>query len=199
MKNKIPAVSINQQTKQNWSCDSTSNVKKKRGEAERIKLISKCLSLLLTAVLATVVCALPAAASPAAEVDLSTLLSTADGFAKAGKDLYFTAAQSLYRWEEDESASLIARGIGGQLVGDTNALYALDFSRRALTLLTLSQTAPAVPAEVYPLDSPALLDAASAPRLLRGYVASDGWLFLLVESDLPLKTDLLALSLADGR
>lgn len=175
------------------------NVKKKRGEAERIKLISKCLSLLLTAVLATVVCALPAAASPAAEVDLSTLLSTADGFAKAGKDLYFTAAQSLYRWEEDESASFIAQGIDGQLVGDTDALYALDFIRRALTRLTLSQAAPAVPAEVYPLDSSALLDAASAPRLLRGYVASDGWLFLLVESDLPLKTDLLALSLADGR
>lgn len=175
------------------------NVKKKRGEAERMKLISKCLSLLLTAVLATVACALPAAAASAAEVDLPTLLSTADSFAKVGKDLYFTVAQSLYRWETDESASLIAQGVGGQLVGDTDALYALDFSRRTLTLLTLSQAGPVVPAEVYLLDSPALLDAAGAPRLLRGYAASDGWLFLLVESDLPLKTDLLTLRLADGR
>lgn len=49
------------------------------------------------------------------------------------------------------------------------------------------------------MDSPALLDATGAPRLLRGYAASDGWLFLLVESDLPLKTDLLTLRLADGR
>lgn len=124
--------------------------------------------------LATVACALPAAAASAAEVDLSTLLSTADSFAKAGKDLYFTVAQSLYRWEADESASLIAQGVGGQLVGDTNALYALDFSRRTLTRLTLSQAGPVVPAEVYLLDSPALLDAAGAPRLLRGYAASDG-------------------------
>ncbi len=132
-------------------------------------------------------------------MDLPTLLSTADGFVKAEKNLYFTAAQSLYRWKEDESASLIAQGIGGQLVGDTDALYALDFSRRTLTRLPLSQAAPAVPAEVYPLDSPALLDAAGAPRLLRGYAASGGWLFLLVESDLPLKTDLLTLRLSDGR
>lgn len=88
--------------------------------------------------LATVACALPAAASSAAEVDLSTLLSTADGFAKAGKDLYFTVAQSLYRCEEDESTSLIAQGIGGQLVGDKDALCALDFSRRTLTRLPLS-------------------------------------------------------------
>lgn len=83
-------------------------------------------------------------------------------------------------------------------MGDTNALYALDFSRRTLTRLTL-KAGPVVPAEVYLLDSPALLDAAGAPRLLRGYAASDGWLFLLVESDLPLKTDLLTLRLADGR
>ena len=67
----------------------------------------------------------PATASSAAEVDLSTLLSTADGFAKAGKDLYFTVAQSLYRWAEGKSASFIAQGVDGRLVGDTNALMHL--------------------------------------------------------------------------
>ena len=83
-------------------------------------------------------------------------------------------------------------------MGDTNALYTLDLTRRALTRLTISESGPAVPAEVCPLDCPALLDAAGALRLLYGFAISDGWLYLLVESDIPLKTDVLALCLADG-
>lgn len=39
----------------------------------------------------------------------------------------------------------------------------------------------------------------AALRLMRGYAVSGGWLYLLVESDITLKTDLLALCLANGQ
>lgn len=164
-----------------------------------MKRMTKGLLFLLTAVFIAVLCALPAAASPVEASDLPALLSAADGFARAGETLYFTVAQCLYRWDGDGCATRVAQGIDGQLAGDADALYALNFNRRTLTRLTFPEAGHVVPDEVRTLDSPALLDAAGALRLLRGYAVSGGWLYLLVESDVPLKTDLLALCLGNDR
>ena len=158
----------------------------------------KCLLFLLTVVLSIMACAPYAPVSSPEKPTPSSLLSSADGFAQAGEALYFTTASRLYRWDGSNGVILLAQGVEGQLMGDTNALYTLDLTRRALTRLTISESGPAVPAEVCPLDCPALLDAAGALRLLYGFAISDGWLYLLVESDIPLKTDVLALCLADG-
>ena len=89
--------------------------------------------------------------------------------------------------------------IRDRLTGDTSSLYVLNFRRGTLTRLDISEADHVVSSEIYPLDSPALLDAAGALRLMRGYAVSGGWLYLLVESDVPLKTDLLALCLDNGQ
>lgn len=164
-----------------------------------MKRMTKGLLFLLTTVFTAALCALPASASSVAEADLPALLSAADGFARAGEALYFTVAQCLYRWDGDSCATRVAQGVDGQLAGDADELYALNFNGRTLTRLTFPEAGHAVPAEVRTLDSPALLDAAGMLRPLRSYAVSDGWLYLLVESDVPLKTDLLALCLADGQ
>ena len=164
-----------------------------------MKRMTKGLLFLLTTVFTVALCALPAAASPVAEADLPALLSCADGFARTGEVLYFTVAQCLYRWDGDNCATRVAQGIDGQLTGDTDALYALNFNGRTLTRLTFPEAGHAVPAEVRTLDSPALLDAAGTLRPLLSYAVSGGWLYLLAESDVPSKTDLLALCLADGQ
>ena len=93
----------------------------------------------------------------------------------------------------------MGQGIDGQLMGDAASLYVLNFRRGILTRLDISEADRVVPSEIYLLDSPALLDAVGALRLLRGCAVSGGWLYLLVESDVPLKTDLLALRLADDQ
>ena len=164
-----------------------------------MKRMAKGLLFLLTTVFTAALCALPAAASSVAEADLPALLSAADGFARAGEALYFTVAQCLYRWDGDSCATRVAQGVDGQLAGDADELYALNFNGRTLTRLTFPESGNAVPDEVRTLDSPALLDTAGALRPLRGCAVSGGWLYLLVESDVPLKTDLLALCLDDGR
>ncbi len=164
-----------------------------------MKRMTKGLLFLLTTVFTAALCALPAAASSVAEADLPALLSAADGFARAGEALYFTVAQCLYRWDGDSCATRVAQGVDGQLAGDADELYALNFNGRTLTRLTFPESGNAVPDEVRTLDSPALLDTAGALRPLRGCAVSGGWLYLLVESDVPLKTDLLALCLDDGR
>ena len=163
-----------------------------------MKRMTKGLLFLLTTVFTAALCALPAAASSVAEADLPALLSAADGFARAGEALYFTVAQCLYRWDGDSCATRVAQGVDGQLAGDADELYALNFNGRTLTRLTFPESGNAVPDEVRTLDSPALLDTAGALRPLRGCAVSGGWLYLLVESDVPLKTDLLALCLDDG-
>src|SRR5699024_2911441 len=101
--------------------------------------MTKGLLFLLTAVFIAVLCALPAAASPVEASDLPALLSAADGFARAGETLYFTVAQCLYRWDGDGCATRVAQGIDGQLAGDADALYALNFNRRTLTRLTFPE------------------------------------------------------------
>lgn len=164
-----------------------------------MKRMTKGLLFLLTTVFTAALCALPASASSVAEADLPALLSAADGFACAGEALYFTVAQCLYRWDGDSCATRVAQGVDGQLAGDADELYALNFNGRTLTRLTFPESGNAVPDEVRTLDSPALLDTAGALRPLRGCAVSGGWLYLLVESDVPLKTDLLALCLDDGR
>lgn len=164
-----------------------------------MKRMTKGLLFLLTTVFTAALCALPASASSVAEADLPALLSAADGFARAGEALYFTVAQCLYRWDGDSCATRVAQGVDGQLAGDADELYALNFNGRTLTRLTFPESGNAVPDEVRTLDSPALLDTAGALRPLRGCAVSGGWLYLLVESDVPLKTDLLALCLDDGR
>lgn len=164
-----------------------------------MKRMTKGLLFLLTTVFTAALCALPAAASSVAEADLPALLSAADGFARAGEALYFTVAQCLYRWDGDSCATRVAQGVDGQLAGDADELYALNFNGRTLTRLTFPESGNAVPDEVRTLDSPALLDTAGALRPWRGCAVSGGWLYLLVESDVPLKTDLLALCLADGQ
>lgn len=164
-----------------------------------MKRMTKGLLFLLTTVFTAALCALPASASSVAEADLPALLSAADGFARAGEALYFTVAQCLYRWDGDSCATRVAQGVDGQLAGDADELYALNFNGRTLTRLTFPESGNAVPDEVRTLDSPALLDTAGALRPLRGCAVSGGWLYLLVESDVPLKTDLLALCLGDGR
>lgn len=156
----------------------------------------KWLLLLLTAVFAAAF-SLPAAAD--GSMDPSPPLSSADGFAKAGETLYFTVESRLYRWAESGGVTLVGQGIDGQLMGDTSSLYVLNFRRGILTRLDISEADHVVSSEIYPLDSPALLDAAGALRLMRGYAVSGGWLYLLVESDIPLKTDLLAMRLDDGQ
>lgn len=127
------------------------------------------------------------------------LLSAADGFARAGEALYFTgrAMPLPLGWGQLRHAG--RAGVDGQLAGDADELYALNFNGRTLTRLTFPESGNAVPDEVRTLDSPALLDTAGALRPLRGCAVSGGWLYLLVESDVPLKTDLLALCLDDGR
>lgn len=158
----------------------------------------KWLVLLLTAVFAAAF-SLPAAAATDGSTDPSPLLSAADGFAKAGETLYFTVGSRLYRWDESGGVTLVGQGIDGQLTGDCASLYVLNFRRGALTRLDTSEADLVIFCESYPLDSPALLDTAGALRPLRGCAVSGGWLYLLVESDVPLKTDLLALCLDDGR
>lgn len=158
----------------------------------------KWLVLLLTAVFAAAF-SLPAAAATDGSTDPSPLLSAADGFAKAGETLYFTVGSRLYRLDESGGVTLVGQGIDGQLTGDCASLYVLNFRRGALTRLDTSEADHVIFCESYPLDSPALLDAAGTLRPLRGCAVSGGWLYLLVESDVPLKTDLLALCLADGQ
>lgn len=158
----------------------------------------KWLLLLLTAVFA-VAFSLPVAVATDGSTDPSPLLSAADGFAMAGETLYFTVESRLYRWDESGCVTLVGQGIDGQLMGDTSSLYVLNFRRGTLTRLDISEADHVVSSEIYPLDSPALLDAAGALRLMRGYAVSGGWLYLLVESDITLKTDLLALCLANGQ
>lgn len=165
-------------------------------EADSMK--PKWLLLLLTAVFA-VAFSLPVAVATDGSTDPSPLLSAADGFAMAGETLYFTVESRLYRWDESGCVTLVGQGIDGQLMGDTSSLYVLNFRRGTLTRLDISEAGHVVSSEIYPLDSPALLDAAGALRLMRGYAVSGGWLYLLVESDVPLKTDLLALCLANGQ
>ena len=92
-------------------------------------------------------------------------------------------AQCLYRWDGDSCATRVAQGVDGQLAGDADELYALNFNGRTLTRLTFPESGNAVPDEVRTLDSPALLDTAGALRPLRGCAVSGGWLYLLVESD----------------
>lgn len=158
----------------------------------------KWLLLLLTAVFA-VAFSLPVAVATDGSTAPSLLLSAADGFAMAGETLYFTVESRLYRWDENGCVTLVGQGIDGQLTGDTSSLYVLNFRRGTLTRLDISEADHVVSSEIYPLDSPALLDAAGALRLMRGCAVSGGWLYLLVESDVPLKTDLLALRLADDQ
>lgn len=158
----------------------------------------KWLLLLLTAVFA-VAFSLPVAVATDGSTAPSLLLSAADGFAMAGETLYFTVESRLYRWDENGCVTLVGQGIDGQLMGDAASLYVLNFRRGILTRLDISEADRVVPSEIYLLDSPALLDAAGALRLLRGCAVSGGWLYLLVESDVPLKTDLLALRLADDQ
>ena len=156
----------------------------------------KWLLFLLTAVFAATL-SLPAAADGG--MDPSPLLTAADGFAKADETLYFTVDSCLYRWAESDGVTLVGQGIDGQLMGDTASLYVLNFRRGILTRLDIREADRVVPSEIYLLDSPALLDAAGALRLLRGCAVSGGWLYLLVESDVPLKTDLLALRLGNDQ
>ena len=158
----------------------------------------KWLLLLLTAVFA-VAFSLPVAVATDGSTAPSLLLSAADGFAMAGETLYFTVESRLYRWDENGCVTLVGQGIDGQLMGDAASLYVLNFRRGILTRLDISEADRVVPSEIYLLDSPALLDAVGALRLLRGCAVSGGWLYLLVESDVPLKTDLLALRLADDQ
>lgn len=165
-------------------------------EADSMK--PKWLLLLLTAVFA-VAFSLPVAVATDGSTAPSLLLSAADGFAMAGETLYFTVESRLYRWDENGCVTLVGQGIDGQLTGDTSSLYVLNFRRGTLTRLDISEADHVVSSEIYPLDSPALLDAAGTLRLLRGYAVSGGWLYLLVESDIPLKTDLLAMRLDDGQ
>ena len=165
-------------------------------EADSMK--PKWLLLLLTAVFA-VAFSLPVAVATDGSTDPSPLLSAADGFAMAGETLYFTVESRLYRWDENGCVTLVGQGIDGQLTGDTSSLYVLNFRRGTLTRLDISEADHVVSSEIYPLDSPALLDAAGALRLMRGYAVSGGWLYLLVESDITLKTDLLALCLASNQ
>lgn len=158
----------------------------------------KWLLLLLTAAFA-VAFSLSVAMATDGSTAPSSLLSAADGFAMAGKTLYFTVESRLYRWNESSGVTLVGQGIDGQITGDTSSLYVLNFRRGTLTRLDISEADHVVSSEIYPLDSPALLDAAGALRLMRGYAVSGGWLYLLVESDIPLKTDLLALCLASNQ
>lgn len=158
----------------------------------------KWLLLLLTAVFAAAF-SLPVAVATDGSTAPSLLLSAADGFAMAGETLYFTVESRLYHWDENGCVTLVGQGIDGQLTGDTSSLYVLNFRRGTLTRLDISEADHVVSSEIYPLDSPALLDAAGTLRPLLSYAVSGGWLYLLVESDIPLKTDLLAMRLDDGQ
>ena len=100
-----------------------------------MKRMTKGLLFLLTTVFTAALCALPAAASSVAEADLPALLSAADGFARAGEALYFTVAQCLYRWDGDSCATRVAQGVDGQLAGDADELYALNFNAVSYTHL----------------------------------------------------------------
>ena len=131
-----------------------------------------------------------------AEADLPPLLSAADGFARAGEALYFTVAQCLYRWDGDSCATRVAQGVDGQLAGDADEALRAQLQRAHADPANLPESGNAVPDEVRTLDSPALLDTAGALLGCCAAIAvSGGWLYLLVESDVPLKTDLLALAL----
>lgn len=164
-----------------------------------MKRMTKGLLFLLTTVFTAALCALPASASSVGGGGPSRPALRRGRFrARRRSPVFHRRAMPLpLGWGQLRHAGRAGRRRPAR--GRCGRALRAQLQRRTLTRLTFPESGNAVPDEVRTLDSPALLDTAGALRPLRGCAVSGGWLYLLVESDVPLKTDLLALCLDDGR
>lgn len=143
--------------------------------------------------------ALSTHAPASGENGLANPIGAADSLVMAGSELYFSAGTNLYRWDGTGAAVPVARGVEGELTGGGDALYLLSLRQRRLVRLAADEAGHLSPCQTCPLDNPMLLDATGALRSLMGYAFAGGWLFLVVESDHPFQTDVLAYRVEDGQ
>lgn len=142
--------------------------------------------------------ALSTHAPASGENGLANPIGAADSLVMAGSELYFSAGTNLYRWDGTGAAVPVARGVEGELTGGGDALYLLSLGQRRLVRLAADEGGRLAPCETRLLNSPKLLDATGALRPLLGHAFAGGWLFLVVESDHPFQTDVLAYRVEDG-